>query len=66
MGSRRAGGAGPRPHGGPFTLNRFAAPALVTLGRYTTLARFSTLQLILTVVMSIAAAPYGLVAIASA
>ena len=50
----------------PFTLNRFAAPALVTLGRYTTLARFSSLQLILTVVMSLAAAPYGLVAIASA
>jgi O-antigen/teichoic acid export membrane protein len=50
----------------PFTLNRFAAPALATLGRYTTLARFSSLQLVLTVVMSIAAAPYGVVAIAGA
>ena len=48
----------------PFTLNRFAAPALATLGRYATLARFSTLQLALTVTMSIAAAPYGLVAVA--
>ena len=50
----------------PFTHNRFAAPALATLGRYTTLARLSTLQLVLTVVMSIAAAPYGLVAVAGA
>lgn len=50
----------------PFTLNRFAAPALATLGRYATLARLSSLQLGLTVVMSLAAAPYGLVAIAGA
>jgi O-antigen/teichoic acid export membrane protein len=50
----------------PFTLNRFAAPALATLGRYATLAKLSTLQLVLTVVMSLAAAPYGLVAIAGA
>jgi O-antigen/teichoic acid export membrane protein len=50
----------------PFTYNRFAAPALATLGRYGTLARFSTLQLVLTVVLSIAAAPYGLVAVAGA
>jgi O-antigen/teichoic acid export membrane protein len=50
----------------PFTLNRFAAPALATLGRYTTLARLSSLQLVLTVAMSLAAAPYGLVAIAAA
>lgn len=50
----------------PFTLNRFAAPALATLGRYATLARLSSLQLVLTVVMSIAAARYGLVAIAMA
>ena len=41
-------------------------PALATLGRYATLARFSTLQLVLTVAMSIAAAPYGLVAVAGA
>ena len=50
----------------PFTLNRFAAPALATLGRYATLARLSSLQLALTIVMSVAAAPYGLVAIAGA
>jgi O-antigen/teichoic acid export membrane protein len=50
----------------PFTHNRFAAPALATLGRYTSLARLSSLQLVLTVVMSIAAAPYGLVAVAGA
>jgi O-antigen/teichoic acid export membrane protein len=50
----------------PFTLNRFAAPALVTLGHHAVLARLSTLQLVLTVVMSLAAAPYGLVAVAGA
>jgi len=50
----------------PFTHNRFAAPALATLGRYAILARLSTLQLVLTIVMSIAAAPYGLVAVAGA
>jgi O-antigen/teichoic acid export membrane protein len=48
----------------PFILNRFAAPALATLGQYATLARLSTLQLALTVVLSLAAAPHGLVAIA--
>ena len=48
----------------PFVLNRFAAPALTTLGRYATLAKISTLQLTLTVALSVAAAPYGLVAIA--
>ena len=50
----------------PFTHNRFAAPALATLGQYSILARFSTLQLVLTIVMSVAAAPYGLVAVAGA
>jgi O-antigen/teichoic acid export membrane protein len=50
----------------PFTHNRFAAPALATLGRYAILARLSTLQLVLTIVMSIAAAPYGIVAVAGA
>lgn len=50
----------------PFTLNRFAGPALATLGRYATLARLSSLQLALTVALSLAAAPYGLVAIAGA
>jgi O-antigen/teichoic acid export membrane protein len=50
----------------PFTLNRFAAPALATLGRSATLARLSTLNLALTVVLSLAAAPYGLTAMAVA
>ena len=50
----------------PFTLNRFAAPALATLGRYGTLARLSSLQLALTVILSLAAAPYGIVAMAGA
>jgi O-antigen/teichoic acid export membrane protein len=50
----------------PFTLNRFAAPALGTLGRSALLAKISALQLVLTVVMTLAAAPYGLLAIAAA
>lgn len=50
----------------PFTLNRFAAPALATLGRSATLARISTVQLVLTVALSLAAAPYGLTAMAAA
>jgi len=50
----------------PFTLNRFAAPGLVTLGRSGTQAKISTLQLALTIAMSLAAAPYGLTAIAAA
>lgn len=50
----------------PFTLNRFAAPALATLGRSATLAKISTLQLLLTVALSLAAAPYGLTAMAGA
>jgi O-antigen/teichoic acid export membrane protein len=50
----------------PFTLNRFASPALATLGQSGLLARIAVLQLALTVVMTVAAAPYGLVAIAGA
>ena len=50
----------------PFTLNRFAAPALATLGRSATLAKISTVQLLLTVVLSLAAAPYGITAMAGA
>ena len=50
----------------PFTLNRFAGPALATLGRSGLLAKIAGLQLALTVVMTLAAAPYGLVAIAGA
>jgi O-antigen/teichoic acid export membrane protein len=48
----------------PFILNRFAAPALATLGHYGTLARLSTIQLVLTIFLSLAAAPHGLVAMA--
>jgi O-antigen/teichoic acid export membrane protein len=50
----------------PFTLNRFAGPALGTLGQSGLLARIAALQLVLTVVMTLAAAPYGLLAIAAA
>jgi O-antigen/teichoic acid export membrane protein len=50
----------------PFTLNRFAGPALATLGRSGLLAKIAGLQLALTVVMTLAAAPYGLLAIAAA
>jgi O-antigen/teichoic acid export membrane protein len=50
----------------PFTLNRFAGPALGTLGQSGLLARIAALQLGLTVVMTLAAAPYGLLAIAGA
>lgn len=50
----------------PFTLNRFAGPALATLGRSGTLARIAGLQLALTVAMTLAAAPFGLIAIAAA
>ena len=50
----------------PFTLNRFAGPALATLGRSGLLAKIAGLQLALTVVLTLAAAPYGLLAIAAA
>ncbi len=50
----------------PFTLNRFAGPALGTLGQTGLLAKMSALQLGLTVVLTLAAAPYGLLAIAGA
>ena len=50
----------------PFTVNRFAGPALATLGRSGLLAKIAALQLALTVVMTLAAAPYGLLAIAGA
>jgi O-antigen/teichoic acid export membrane protein len=50
----------------PFTLNRFAGPALGTLGHSALLARIAALQLVLTVVLTLAAAPYGLLAIAAA
>jgi O-antigen/teichoic acid export membrane protein len=48
----------------PFTLNRFAAPGLAALGRSATLARLAALQVALTVVLSLAAAPFGLTAMA--
>jgi O-antigen/teichoic acid export membrane protein len=50
----------------PFTLNRFAGPALGTLGQSGLLAKIAALQLVLTVAMTLAAAPYGLLAIAAA
>lgn len=50
----------------PFTLNYFAGPALAALGRSGTLAKLAAFQLGLTLVLSLAAAPYGLTAIAAA
>jgi O-antigen/teichoic acid export membrane protein len=50
----------------PFTINYFAGPALAALGRSGTLAKIAALQLTLTVVLSLLAAPYGLSAIAGA
>jgi O-antigen/teichoic acid export membrane protein len=50
----------------PFTLNYFAGPALAALGRSGTLARLAALQVTLTVVLSLAAVPFGLTAIAGA
>ncbi len=50
----------------PYTLNRFAGPALAALGQSGTLARLGVLQLATTIVFSLIAAPYGLAAIASA
>jgi O-antigen/teichoic acid export membrane protein len=49
----------------PFTINRFAGPALATLGKSALLAKIAALQLVLTIVLTIAAAPYGLAAIAA-
>jgi len=48
----------------PFTLNRFAGPALAALNQTATLARLAALQVTLSIVLSIAAAPYGLTAMA--
>jgi O-antigen/teichoic acid export membrane protein len=50
----------------PFTLNYFAGPALAALGRSGTLAKLAGLQVALTVVLSLLAAPFGLTAIAGA
>jgi O-antigen/teichoic acid export membrane protein len=48
----------------PFTLNRFSAPGLAALNRSSTLARLAALQVVLTIVLSLAAAPFGLIAMA--
>jgi O-antigen/teichoic acid export membrane protein len=50
----------------PFTINYFAGPALAALGRSGTLAKIAVLQLTLTIVLSLLAAPFGLTAIAGA
>lgn len=50
----------------PYALNRFAGPALAALGRSATLARIAALQLGLTIVLALLAAPYGLTALAAA
>jgi O-antigen/teichoic acid export membrane protein len=50
----------------PFSLNYFAGPGLAVLGRSGTLARLAGLQAALTIVLTLAAAPFGLTAIAGA
>jgi len=50
----------------PFTINYFAGPALAALGRSGTLAKIAALQLTLTIMLSLLAAPFGLTAIAGA
>jgi O-antigen/teichoic acid export membrane protein len=53
----------------PFTINYFAGPALAALaalGRSGTLAKIAVLQLTLTIVLSLLAAPFALTAIAAA
>jgi O-antigen/teichoic acid export membrane protein len=50
----------------PFTINYFAGPALAALGHSGTLAKLGGLQLVLTIALTLAAAPFGLLAIAGA
>ena len=50
----------------PFSLNYFAGPALAVLGRSGTLARLAAFQATLTILLTLAAAPFGLTAIAAA
>jgi len=48
----------------PFTLNFFASPSLSVLGGARSLAVLSTIQLVLGVVLTLVALPYGLFAVA--
>jgi O-antigen/teichoic acid export membrane protein len=50
----------------PFSLNYFAGPGLAVLGRSGTLASIAALQATLTIILTLAAAPFGLTAIAGA
>jgi len=50
----------------PFSLNYFAGPGLAVLGRSGTLAGIAALQVTLTILLTLAAAPFGLTAIAAA
>jgi O-antigen/teichoic acid export membrane protein len=50
----------------PFALNFFADPALTVLGKAGTIARLASIQLALTLLFCIAAAPYGLLWFAAA
>jgi O-antigen/teichoic acid export membrane protein len=50
----------------PFTLNYFAGPALAAVNRSGTLAWIAALQVVLTAVLTVIAARYGLEAIAAA
>ena len=48
----------------PFTLNFFASPSLSVLGASRSLMSLSTTQLVLGVILTLAALPYGLLAVA--
>ncbi|HKX89738.1 MAG TPA: polysaccharide biosynthesis C-terminal domain-containing protein, partial [Sphingopyxis sp.] len=48
----------------PFTLNFFASPSLSVLGASRSLISLSTTQLVLGVILTLAALPYGLFAVA--
>lgn len=50
----------------PFTIGFFTSPALAALGRSGTISKLALVQVILTVSLSLLAAPHGLVAVAGA
>ncbi|WP_119300916.1 lipopolysaccharide biosynthesis protein [Dongia deserti] len=50
----------------PYALNSFTSPVLMALGRGATLRTFALFQLITTIIFALAAAPFGLLAVAAA
>ena len=59
VGRQRGDRADPRPHGRPVHLNYFAGPALAAVNRSGTLAWIAALQVALTAVLTVMAAPTG-------